>query len=215
MFTMTVDKLKAFLTILLVNGYAGIPRQEMYWERREDSHNLVVSVVTTKTDFIDGKRHLHLADNTSLNSSDKFLNVRLLFNAIKQQCILIYQPTQHVSIDKSMMPYFGKHGAKQYMHSKPIKFRFKLWVMATSLGYCIQFYPYAGKDSIMQGYENIWLSLGASVVANLISKPPAMQISNYHIVMDNYFTIPTLLRPLNAMWVLSTETVIPNMAKMN
>ena len=30
MFTMTVDKLKAFLTILLVNGYAGIPRQDMY-----------------------------------------------------------------------------------------------------------------------------------------------------------------------------------------
>ena len=215
MFTMAVEKLKAFLTILWVNWYPGIPRQEMYWERREDSHNLVVSAVMTKTHFLDGKRHLHLADNNSLNSSDKCLNVRLLFNAIKQQCILKYQPTQHVSIEKSMMPYFGKHGAKQYMKSKPIKFRFKLWVMATPLGYCIQFYPYADKDSIIQGYENIWLGLDASVVANLISKPPAMQISNYDIVMDNYFTIPALLRHLSAMWVLSTETVIPNMVKMN
>ena len=29
-YTMTVEKLKAFLTILLVSGYAGLPRQEMY-----------------------------------------------------------------------------------------------------------------------------------------------------------------------------------------
>ena len=28
-FTMTVEKLKAFITILLVNGYAGPPRQEI------------------------------------------------------------------------------------------------------------------------------------------------------------------------------------------
>ena len=41
MFTMTVEKLKYFLTILLVSGYAGLPRQERYWERREDCHNLV------------------------------------------------------------------------------------------------------------------------------------------------------------------------------
>ena len=31
MFTMTVEKLKTILTILLVSGYAGLPRQEMYW----------------------------------------------------------------------------------------------------------------------------------------------------------------------------------------
>ena len=51
-----------------------------------------------------------------------------------------------------------------YIHGKPIKFGFKLRVMATPLGYCIQLCPYAGKDSILQGYGNIGLGLGASVV---------------------------------------------------
>ena len=32
MFIMTVEKLKAFLMVLLVSGYARLPRQEMYWE---------------------------------------------------------------------------------------------------------------------------------------------------------------------------------------
>ena len=45
-----------------------------------------------------------------------------------------YQPTQHVSVDKSIVPYSDKHGAKQYIHGKTIKFGFKLWVMATPLG---------------------------------------------------------------------------------
>ena len=36
--------------------------------------------------------------------------------------------------------------------------------MATLLGYCIQLCLYAGKDSILQGYGNIGLGLGASVV---------------------------------------------------
>ena len=62
-----------------------------------------------------------------------------------------------------MVPYFGKHGAKEYIHGKPIKFVLKLWVMATPLGYCIQFFSCAGKDAILQKYENIGLDLGASV----------------------------------------------------
>ena len=121
-----------------------------------------------------------------------------------------YQPTQHVNVDESMAPYFGKHGAKQYTHGKPIKFGFKLSIVATPLGYCIQFCPYAGKDSILQEYENIGLGLGASVVANLVSKLPVLQTHTYHIVMENYFTSPALLRHLSAMGVAAAGTVRAN-----
>ena len=139
MFTMAVEKVKAFGTILLVSGYAGLPKQEMYWERPEDCHNLVVSAMMAKNEFLECKRYLHLADNNALNTSGKFAKVRTLFNAINEQCILNYQPNQYV--DKSMVPYFGKHEAKQYIHGKPIKFGFKLWVIATPLEYFIRFRP--------------------------------------------------------------------------
>ena len=93
MFTMTVEKLKAFLSILLVSEYAGLTRQEMHWERREDCLNLVVSAMMTKTEFLECKRYLHLADNNTLNSSDKSAKVRPLFNVINEQCILNYRLT--------------------------------------------------------------------------------------------------------------------------
>ena len=82
--------------------------------------------------------------------------------------------------------------------------------MATPLEYCIQFRPCACKDSVLQQYENIGLDLATSAVANLVSKLPVMQISNYHIVTDIYFTSLALLRHLSAMGVPATGTVRAN-----
>ena len=164
----------------------------------------------TKTEYLECKRYLHLADNNALNNSDKLAKVGPFFNAIKENCILNYQPTQHVSVDESMVPYFGKHGTKKYILGKLIKFRFKLWVVATPVGYCIQFGSYTVKDSVLQDYENIGLRLGASVVVNLVRKLAVMQTSKYHIAMDNFFTSPAFLRYLSATRVATRLTVRAN-----
>ena len=66
MFIVTVEKLKAFLMILLASGCAGLPIQEMSWERREDRHNLAVLAMMTKTKFLESKQYLHLADNNTI-----------------------------------------------------------------------------------------------------------------------------------------------------
>ena len=209
LFTMTLEKLKSFLATLLLSGYSVLPRQEMYWERREDSHNNLVASLLSKNEFEDCKMYLHLCDNNNIDPADKFAKVRPLFNEINKTCLANYQPSQHVSIDESMVPYFGRHGAKQYIHGKPIKFGYKLWVMASPLGYCIQFRPYAGKDTILQEYTDIGLGLGASVVANLAGSLPEVN-SHYHIVMDNFFTSPKLLRYLKSKGIAATGTVRVN-----
>ena len=104
--------------------------------------------------------------------------MRTLFDAINKTCLINYQPSQHVSIDESMVPYFGRHGAKQYIHGKPIKFGYKLLVMATPLCYCIQCRPYAGKDTILQEYTDIGLGLEAYAAAHLAESLPEVKNSN-------------------------------------
>ena len=47
------------------------------------------------------------------------------------------------------------------MRNKPVQFSYKFWVVATPLGYAIQFYPYTGKR---EDYDSN-LGLGGSVVA--------------------------------------------------
>ena len=92
------------------------------------------------------------------------------------------------------------------MQIKPVKFGYKLWVAATPLGYAIQFYPYAGKDA---NYDKD-LGLGGSVVMSLVSKFPSIPKSSYHVVMDNFFTSPSLLRLLKSKGIAATGTVRSN-----
>ena len=97
-----------------------------------------------------------------------------------------------------MGPYFGRNGAKQYIHGKPLKFGYKLSVMKTPLGYGIQLPPHTGKDTTLQGNSDLGLGLGASHVAHLVNTSPNVGDSNYHIVMDNLLTSPKLLQDLSS-----------------
>ena len=89
-----------------------------------------------------------------------------------------------------MILYFGQYGAKQYIHGKPIKFGYKMWVAATCCGYCIQFMSYLGAGS---GIDPA-LGLGGTVVDKLVSCFPDQDGSWYHIVTDNFFTSVRLLK---------------------
>ena len=89
------------------------------------------------------------------------------------------------------------------MRNKPVKFGNKFWVAATPLGYAIQFYQYAGED---ENYDSN-LGLGGSVAATLAEKLPSQVGSNYHIIMDNFFTSPNLLHILKTKGIAATGTV--------
>ena len=160
----------------------------MYWQSREDGQNRMATALMTKNELEDCKQFLHLADNENLDKTNRFGKVRPLFDTINKQCVAHYRPEQHLSVDESMVPYFGKHGAKQYIHGKPIKFGYKLWVLAKPLGYCVQFRPYAGKDTQLDIYGDIGLRVGGAAVAHLLKCIPSQQDNGsiYHVVIDNF-----------------------------
>ena len=106
-------------------------------------------------------RYLHLAKNAKLIQDNKF-------NTVNKGFLNAFQFDQQSCADESMIPYFGKHSAKQYIKGKPIKFGSKLWCLNTNLGYLIQCDPYSGK-----GDHNGKLCLGGSVVVRLVNKLPS------------------------------------------
>ena len=64
-------------------------------------------------------QNLHIPNNPTLDPNDKFSKVRLLIEKLNKQCLLQHLPEQTVSIDESMVPYFGRHRCKQFMRNKP------------------------------------------------------------------------------------------------
>ena len=204
-FELTAENMKLFLAVLLLSGYAILPRRRMYWEQQPDVLNEAVSRAMPRKKFEDMLRYLHVADNKSLGEGDRFAKVRPLLAQLNERWLMFKPPDSHLSIDESMIPYYGKHGAKQHIHGKPIRFGYKMWSLATSSGYLIQGEPYQGAST---GYSIPELGMGGSVVMDLISELP--QTQKYYLYFDNLFTSLPLLDRLTTEGFGATGTMRVN-----
>ena len=203
-FTTNRQDMKTFLGILLLSGYNSLPRRPMYWERSIDCRNAAVAEAMSRNRFDDHMRYLHLQDN-NLDPTDKLTKVRNFLCQINEHCLLFFPTQRNLSIDESMIPYFGHHSSKQFIKSKPIRFGFKVWSLADPLGYVIQFDTYVGARGVQQPYGP--LGLGGSVVKDLISELPQFP---FHLTFDNYFTSLPLLADLAANGIGATGTIRKN-----
>lgn len=177
-FQMNVDKLRLFIGLLLASGYVPLPRRRLYWEHQPDVHNEASLTAMSRNSFEEMLCFLHLSDNHNLEQNDKFAKVRPLLRHLNERWLLYAPPDSNLSIDESMIPYYGRYGAKQHIHGKPIRFGYKMWSLATAAGYLLQCEPYQGAAT---GYTTPDLGLGGSVVADLISELPTDR--KYHTSM--------------------------------
>ena len=82
----------------------------------------------------------------SIHVTYRLYKVRFLLDILKANCIKLYQPSQHVSVDERMVKNKGQFICKQYVRMKPTKWGFKLWVLCDSAnGYTWNFSVYRGK----------------------------------------------------------------------
>jgi len=94
---------------------------------------------------------------------------------------------------------------------KPIRFGFKLWVLASDSGYPYYFIVYCGKSTGPNSDQVTKLGLGHQVVTSLLS---IVSIPECHeVFFDNYFTSYDLLRYLKSIKIKATETARENRLK--
>ena len=136
-FTVDCKEISAFLAVLILSGYVPLPRRRMYWKQGADCYNSVVAGFLTRHRFDEFMPYFHLVDNNRLDKDDTFAKLRPLFNSLNQSFLALFRHESHDSIDKSMVPYFGHHGCKQFIRGKPIRFGYKMWCLNTTLGYLV------------------------------------------------------------------------------
>jgi hypothetical protein len=155
-FSITVAELKTFFGILLLSGYHKLPREGMYWSLDEDIGVEVVSKAMSRNRFREIKRNLHLVDNNDApNATDKMFKVRKLADILMRKFCQWNVFHELISVDESMVKYFGHHSAKQFIRGKPVRFGYKNWVAASSSGYWLYPMPGACMCSLRM---NTWIS---------------------------------------------------------
>ena len=95
------------------------------------------------------KKYLHFADNQNL-TEDKMSKIVPLYELLNQNLIQVDIFNKLLSVDESIVPYFGRHSAKMIIRAKSIRFDFKIWCLCGSDGYSYNMKIYQGKEKKLQ-----------------------------------------------------------------
>lgn len=120
------DSLIVNIAIMHMTGYLTPSNGQMYWEKREDTQNLVVKKAMSKRLFRDLTRNTYFTSQEEADPDDKFWKVRLLFDHLNKTAKLYIRVGEWVSVDEAVIKYFGPHPLKQYMKGKPHRFGYKV-----------------------------------------------------------------------------------------
>ena len=127
------------------------------------------------------KKLIHFVDNNNLLAGDKLAKIRPQQNRVNASLQQFGVFAKDLAIDEQMVPYFGRHSAKMFIHDKPIRFGYKNWVLASSDGYPYKFKTYIGACDTKDSSK----PLGQEDVSALLSivKNPACHC----VYFDNFF----------------------------
>lgn len=121
-YILTSDEMKSLTGILLVSGYCCVPRRRLYWQKQPDVYNELIASSMRGDRFDEIMKFFHAADNTNLLPNDKFAKIQPLLEILNSNFLKygeVFGPVD-VSIDESMIPYFGRHPTKQFIRGKPV-----------------------------------------------------------------------------------------------
>ncbi|KAF2888136.1 hypothetical protein ILUMI_18037 [Ignelater luminosus] len=208
--SLTPEEVKVYIAILLLTGYMTPKYIRMFWEIKSDTHNEAVSNSMRRNRFLEIQQYLHISNNLQLPENDRFAKVRAYFNLLKKNFVKNFGllSSTHISTDETMVPYYGRHGTKQHIHGKPIRFGYKLWSAATRNGYLITFKSYQGGKSAPLPRQEEY-GLGAAVILKLESRLPK-ELGPYNLYFDNFFTSLPLLSALSENKTGGTGTIRDN-----
>ena len=144
------------------------------------------------------KRHFHLADNRNL-CNNKCAKIQPIYDITNKNLVQFGIFAQNLSIDESMVPYFGRHSAKMFIKAKPIRFGYKIWTLCSSDGYPFHLEIYTGRDPDR--------TRGPGETA-IMKKLEILETPSDHVIyFDNFFSSYDLFRELSEKGIRATGTV--------
>lgn len=211
-FELRSEELKAFLGILIVSGYNTVPRRRMYWQNESDVRNDLIANSMRRDRFEEIFRFLHAADNNNITPDDKYSKVRPFLDILNGRFMSYGSPfgPKNISIDESMIPYYGRHPTKQFIRGKPIRWGYKAWVAADPLGYAYFIDLYQGQNESNSAYRETF-GLGGAVILCMVDRlEKNYPETKFSLYFDNYFTSVKLLEEITGRGHGATGTLRSN-----
>ncbi|KAK7915583.1 hypothetical protein WMY93_011344 [Mugilogobius chulae] len=209
----TLADMYAFLAMTIYMGIVKLPTLKDYWSR------IRLFNFAFPKGLITGKKYLailsafHISDPEDDRTNerkrgtplfDRLHKIKPLYTDMRNACRQNFQPGQHISIDERMVASKARISFKQYLKSKPVKWGYKLFVLADSLsGYTWDFFVYEGKSAGASqkglSYDSVMSLLNTSLLG-----------TGYKLYVDNFYTSPILFKDLLQKKVSACGTIRTN-----
>ena len=198
--------MRSFFGILLLTSYLSLPEEHHYWATQPDLGVPTVYNTIGRNRYYKIKRYLHFADNQRLTEGDKMSKISPLYNMLN--CNLVQFGIFHevLSVDESMVPYFGRRSAKMFIIEKRNRFAYKIWCLCGSDGYPYHMQIYQGKQLNANNQP-----LGTRVINNMVSIISCnSNVLNHQFYFDNFFSSYHLMNELTEKSMRVTGNIQEN-----
>ena len=201
-FSIVAADLLKFFGIILLSGYNTLPAECHYWSNQPDLGVPIVSEAMNSKQFFTIKRFFHIANNEHLVEGNKAAKVLPLYDALNDNLVQFSIWHSNLSIDESMVPYYGRHSIKMFIKAKPIRFGYKIWCMCGADGYPYHMKIYTGKE------QKSDKPLCAHVVNHMVQViGQHSHVQHHQLFFDKFFTSYDLLNSLSARNLRAAGTI--------
>lgn len=138
--------------------------------------------------------------SNSSENRDLLYKIRPLLDALKQSFGDAYTPGEYLTVDEAMVAFRGRTKLLQYMKNKPVKWGFKIWLLADSKTYYIlDLDVYCGKSDTKKNQL-----VATRVVTSLTSR---YANTNRVVCTDNFYSSIPLFEQLLQMGIRAVGTM--------
>lgn len=204
----TPEEIKVVLAGMFLSSITPVRNKKLYWSSEDHVPHILANAMR-RDRFLDILHNIHFSDNT-VQSTDRAYKLRPLLTHLSKAFQYHGNLEEFLSIDESMIPYYGKHYAKQFIRGKPIRFGFKMWALCSKYGYLHAFDMYMGKQSYEEYGDTPQVGLGGNIVIKLLNDANVVGGKNHKVFFDNYFTSVSLMEFLSEKGIFASGTCRSN-----
>jgi hypothetical protein len=182
----TAQELYAFLSVHLYMGIDRLPRTELYWS--ETFGHPRITALFSRGRFKQLLRFFRVVPApVAASPRSPIPHVRALAEKLNASFAAHFTPTQHLALDEAMCAWKGRSPIKQYIPSKPHKWGYKIYCLASE-NYLLHFEVYEGKEDDP--------SESGATYDTVIRMTQPYHDQQLVLFTDSWFTSPTLMTAL-------------------
>lgn len=182
----TARELYAFLGVHIFMGIDRLPRTELYWSETF-GHPRITSLFS-RDRFQQLLSYFRVVPApVAATPRNPIPHVRALAEKLNASFAAHFTPTEHLALDEAMCAWKGRAAIKQYIPSKPHKWGYKIYCLASE-NYLLHFEVYEGKEEDP--------SESGATYDTVLRMVQPYQDQQLILFTDNWFTSPALLNAL-------------------